>query len=468
MGLPELTLKSVREAAELRETTRPPAVISAGIVLADKYRVEEELGRGGMGTVYRGEHLALNEPVAIKILHEHVAAEPNYVRRFRREAKASLMLNHPNVVKVLDFGAVDRTFYIVMEFLEGKPVCDWQEELGRLPTLEEIRQILMPVTGALEAAHELGIVHRDLKPDNIMVATGETLTKIKVVDFGIAHVEDARDIGPTLTQADAIAGTPAYMSPEQSRSLKVGPSTDLYALGCILTELLQGEPPFIGAAPMDVISQHLFVPPPELNRPDDAEPIPELLERLRLDLLAKHTHQRPQTAKEVSERFLTALDPEKHAEELPARTQATARSRSERLPKWKGGKPDTPGPDTQAKLHVTVLSRSFDPDGYNKNCAIGLAAQSIQARTCEELNEIETDLVVLDFGDNVDGARKAVEDVRGARPQAQVVVCLSRLGSDELNKLIEAGAADVMRYPIDAASLARRLKRFSRRLRKKT
>src|SRR5690606_7417818 len=158
------------------------------------------------------------------------------------------------------------------------------------------------VLSALQAAHELGIVHRDLKPENVMLCRGaaapgqEIDLCAKVSDFGLAHVEDPRDNLPTLTQRDAVAGTPSCMSPEQCRSLAVGPSTDLYAFGCLLACMLQGDPPFDGSSPIDVISKQMFAEPPPLERPDGLEPVPPLLERLRLELLAKKAHKRPATA----------------------------------------------------------------------------------------------------------------------------------------------------------------------------
>src|SRR5262249_50324119 len=157
----------------------------------------------------------------------------------------------------------------------------------------QVRAILLDLCDAFEAAHARGIVHRDLKPENILLTESNGKRTAKVVDFGLAHVELPYEEGPTLTKPDTMAGAPQYMSPEQCHSLRVGPSTDLYAMGCVLTALLQGQPPFKGKTSIEIIAAHLFLPPPPLSRPSEAEPVPAELERLRLDLLAKEPERRP-------------------------------------------------------------------------------------------------------------------------------------------------------------------------------
>jgi eukaryotic-like serine/threonine-protein kinase len=258
--------------------------IEVGHVLAGKYRLTRELGHGGMGRVFAAEQLDLGVEVAVKILFDFVALQPELVERFRREARATLLLNHPNVVRVFTYGEHDSSVYLVMELVEGRSLGEWLEQQGAPPSLEAVCAISTQILDALAAAHALGIVHRDLKPDNVLLTDA---LAVKVVDFGLAHVDDPRQ-EHSLTRADAVAGTPAYMSPEQSRSLRVGPASDLYAFGCVLTDLLQLAPPFRGDSPLDTISQHLFLAPPALSRPDGSEPIPPLLEKLRLELLAKN------------------------------------------------------------------------------------------------------------------------------------------------------------------------------------
>jgi eukaryotic-like serine/threonine-protein kinase len=232
--------------------------LHVGKVIAGKYRLDARIGAGGMGEVYRGEHLALRMPVAVKVLHPHRAAEQDVVRRFYREARASAQLNHPNVVRVLDFGNEGETLpYLVMEWLDGQTLQAYVQQFEQMMSLDDVRDVILQILSAFEAAHARGIIHRDVKPENMFVTIDGANRTIKILDFGLAHVEISReeDVGPTLTKPDALAGTPEYMSPEQCYSLAVGPESDIYSLGCVLTTLLQGKPPFRG----DALSMRLLV-----------------------------------------------------------------------------------------------------------------------------------------------------------------------------------------------------------------
>ena len=282
-----------RSAAERgRQAGKTPLT---GKVLANKYELQTRLGVGGMGEVYRATHLTLGVEVAVKIMHPQVAIIDEYTRRFRREAHAASLLHHRNVVRVTDFGEEQGLLYLVMELLRGESGAQWLHRSMIPPPLEEVAHVLSQVLDAFEAAHSAGIVHRDLKPENVFLAIEDDGKRIvKVVDFGLAHVDDYRDSGPTLTRQDIVSGTPEYMSPEQCRSLAVGASTDIYAIGCLLTEMLQLQPPFVGNA-VEVMTQQMFVPAPPLRRASTVPPVPPLLERLRLSLLAKHPEQRPQS-----------------------------------------------------------------------------------------------------------------------------------------------------------------------------
>jgi serine/threonine-protein kinase len=280
--------------------------VGAGDILAERYALERLIGSGGMGKVWKGTHLALGIPVAVKTLHGKFAASPESARRFRREAHAASLLNHPSVVHVLDFGEHRGTFFMVMEYLEGCSLGAWIEALPAPPPLAEVCAILLPLLDACEVAHAAGVVHRDLKPENVFLTALDGRRRVRVVDFGLAHVDDASDRGPSLTAEDAIAGTPEYMSPEQCESLAVGPSTDIYAVGCLLTTLLQKRPPFTGRSGIEVLVKQMHSVPPPLDRPPLAEPVPAALERLRLDLLAKVPADRPRDAAEVRERLLAA------------------------------------------------------------------------------------------------------------------------------------------------------------------
>lgn len=453
-------------AHRLREPTEVSSSLPAsgvepqvGDVLDGKYELTRILGAGGMGTVFQGQHRDLGIPVAVKVMKPRVAAEEEYVRRFRREAHAASVLNHANVVRILDFGKAG-TFYIVMEFIEGPSVEDWLEQIRVPPPLAEVEAILLQVLDALEAAHQAGIVHRDLKPENIILSVdAQGRRVVKVVDFGLAHIDDVRDEGPTLTKADTVAGTPTYMSPEQCRSLAVGPSTDLYAFGCILTTMLQLRPPFEAEASMDVISNQMFMPPPPLDRPPEAEPVPPLLEKLRLELLAKRVHQRPADAPTVRARLVEALDPDLSEARQPRRkADLPFGSRAERVLESYVRPSDAPGaPAPTLKATVWLVG---DGGGIDGACVTGLAA--LGARVVRDSDHGAPELVLLDAVD-VDAATNALRQLSATHPETPVLVCLRELDTARMNLLIEAGAADVARSPIASDRLAKKLKRLVRR-----
>ncbi|MEZ4219666.1 MAG: serine/threonine-protein kinase [Polyangiaceae bacterium] len=431
---------------------------SVGMVIASRYRLDQELASGGMGKVFRALHVDLKIPVALKVLHGFMASSEEAMRRFYREARAASLLAHPNVVKVTDYGTHDGRPFLVMELVDGESMEYWLSSRDRPPALADVREAMMQLTRGVGASHAAGIVHRDLKPSNVMqsvLADGSVLWKI--ADFGLAHLDDPRDYGNTLTQPDAVAGTPDYMSPEQCRSLKVGPSTDLYALGCILTELLQLEPPFWGASAIDVISQHMFSPPPPLNRPADAEPVPELVERLRLALLAKRPHERPKTAAEVLEALEGAFDPAENARRLPDRKGETPMgARAERHPEWLEA-----GAATHTKACGTVRlvrGASAGSAGIDSDALTALRAQGFEVSESVEDGGPAPDILLYDAGSDL---AQALERLEGT--SCPVVVCAEGLGAAETSTFIEAGAADVICYPVRGDILGRRLLRLLRK-----
>ncbi|MEZ4229426.1 MAG: serine/threonine-protein kinase [Polyangiaceae bacterium] len=415
------------------------------------------LGQGAMGQVHRGACTRRwASRSGVKVMRQERRGDSVYRRRLAREARAASLLAHPNVVRVLDYGEDGDTPFIVMEFVEGRDLDGWLEELPSLPSLEQVGRICDQILSALAAAHERGIVHRDLKPENVMLCrlgSGVDAEWIaKVSDFGLAHVEDPRDSGPTLTQRDAVAGTPTYMSPEQCRSLAVGPSTDLYAFGCLLTTLLQGDPPFDGATPIDVISKQMFAEPPPLERPEGAEAVPPLLERLRLQLLAKKAHKRPVDAGEVRRRLAEALNPEANAERVPSRKGEIPGGGREQRSAVLG---PTDAPTNSSALEVGELGVSLVvlPRGNAVDDALrlGLSAQGVRFLESGEL-------YLLDAPDAATAA-----DWLLAAPERQAVVCVPTIDTSGINALIVAGALEVLTQPLESGSLARRLRRAARR-----
>jgi tRNA A-37 threonylcarbamoyl transferase component Bud32 len=230
------------------------------------YRMLQQIGEGGMGTVWLAEHAMLGRRAAIKLLHPMFTARPEIVSRFFNEARAATAIADPGIVQIFDFGHhVDGTAYIAMEMLEGEPLDKRLRRLGRLPIPDALR-ILRQIASTLGVAHLRGIVHRDLKPENIYlvrdpeVAGGE---RAKVLDFGIAKLTGDTNV---KTHTSAVMGTPAYMSPEQCRGAgQVDQRSDVYALGCMLFALISGAPPFDVEGAGEIIAMHLRESPPALS-----------------------------------------------------------------------------------------------------------------------------------------------------------------------------------------------------------
>ncbi|WP_437289574.1 protein kinase domain-containing protein [Sorangium sp. So ce406] len=460
-------------AAETLPSDEPGAGSSSragvGRVLGGKYNLVRLLGAGGMGEVYEAEHVLLGVPVAVKTMHPYIATLPESRRRFLREARAASRLVHRNVVKVLDLGGDedddDGVIYLVMELLKGQSLAARLRASRELPDLAEVASIFADILDGVGAAHASGIVHRDLKPENVLLAEQDGQRVAKVVDFGLAHLDDPLDAGPTLTSEDMIAGTPEYMSPEQCRSLAVGPSSDLYACGCILTVLLQGKPPFSGLPAVELMAMHMFSIPPPLVRPPGAPPVPPLLERLRLDLLAKLPERRPESAAAARSRLDEALSREAEARRLPGRKgEVPVEGRGERASAW----PDSEATRQEPAPEQAVALLRIAPagQGLSEACEIGLDAQGIHLAEVPDaaaLAESGLGVAVIDAGADVDAACALLEALGRAAPGVRAVVCAAGLSSERMNALVAAGAADVARYPIAPDVLSRKIARVVRR-----
>jgi serine/threonine-protein kinase len=215
--------------------------MSEPVIINSRYELGRRIGRGGMAEVFVARDRLLDRPVAVKILFSEYAKDPLFVERFRREAMSAASLNHPNIVGVYDWGQVDTTYYIAMEFVQGRTLADILAKHERLSVLQAC-DIALDIAAALSSAHAAGVAHRDIKPANIIVsATGH----VKVADFGIARAIGAA-IEQGLTQTGAVMGTATYFSPEQAQGAQPDPRSDLYSLGVIMYEMLAGEPPFTG------------------------------------------------------------------------------------------------------------------------------------------------------------------------------------------------------------------------------
>ncbi len=266
-----------------------------GRVFDSRYQITALVGRGGMGTVYKAVHVAMNQVVALKVLHREMSKDERQVQRFYQEARASSRLRHPNTIKVFDFGrSDDGHLYLAMEYLEGETLTQLLRREGALPVRRALN-IARQVAKSLAEAHANGIVHRDLKPDNIFVTQiyGEE-DFVKVLDFGVAKFFQGHPEYGALTQAGLVCGTPMYLSPEQALGRTLDGRSDLYSLGVILYEMLAGAPPFRAETPVALVMRHIHDPPPPLG--EGSAGIPEPVRELVFTLLDKDRDRRPASA----------------------------------------------------------------------------------------------------------------------------------------------------------------------------
>lgn len=280
-------------------TSAREAKFSPGTILDAKYRLTSLLGEGGMGAVYLAHHLMLKKDVALKTIHSNQLSV-DALERFEREVKSVAALQNPYVVQIFDFGlGEDNQPYYTMELLHGQSLSDALEARGAL-TIEETLAIFMQVSTALKSAHNKGIIHRDLKPANIFLHEQSGQKSVKLVDFGIAKLlgSEALD-GQKLTATGTIFGSPLYMSPEQSLGLTVDVRSDIYSLGCSLTECLTGKPPYMGQNAFATFYMHQQDPIPHLSDLAPNRSFPAWLDALVQRMLTKNPDERIQTCEEV-------------------------------------------------------------------------------------------------------------------------------------------------------------------------
>lgn len=254
-------------------------------VVNDRYRVERSVGRGGMAEVFLAHDLLLDRPVALKVLFPEYANDANFVERFRREAQSAAGLTHPNIVAVYDWGKVNNTYFIAMEFVQGRTLASILKEKLRL-TARQACDVAVDVASALGFAHENGVVHRDIKPGNILIgSTGQ----VKVADFGIARALGSA-VEEGLTQTGSVMGTATYLSPEQAQGSQPDPRSDIYSLGVVMYEMVAGRAPFIGDNAVGIAYQQVHGVPPAPS--EFVSDVPREFEAIVAKCMAKSADRR--------------------------------------------------------------------------------------------------------------------------------------------------------------------------------
>ena len=273
-----------------------------GLLVEDRYRIQSLIGQGSAGSVYKARQELISRDVAMKVLHDYLVSDDEFVKRFKQEAKAASRLNHPNIITIYDFGIIPlgRRPYIAMDLLNGTPLSDLISQCDHIP-IETVIPIFKMVCQALAEAHRQGVVHRDIKPENIVLVErgGKKFFPI-VVDFGIARLVQEESDAAKITRTGTVCGSPTYMSPEQCTSSKVDQRSDIYSLAIVLFETLTGAVPFTAEELVKVMTMHLLDPAPTLSATRPDLQFPEKLELVIARALSKHPEDRYQDMDEFA------------------------------------------------------------------------------------------------------------------------------------------------------------------------
>jgi serine/threonine-protein kinase len=343
-------------------------------VLADRYRIDGVLGTGGMGRVYRGEHVTIGRPVAIKVLHAALGKNQEAALRFQREALASGRLDHPNIVDVFDFGTLENgCLYMVMEALDGEHLGQRIDREKRIPWSESLL-IIRDVLLGLQHAHDRGVVHRDVKPDNIFLATKDGDPVVKILDFGIAKLRGGITDDQQATRDGITVGTPKYLSPEQAVGGAITPAADVYSTSIVLYEMLVGRPPFDSEDPLVLLTSHAGgeVPPFRDVAPDVE--IPERVEAVVRHGLGKLVSERIGSAAE----YLQQIDEILRDHGIDAPSSAARRS-SPVLATVRGTPVGTPTPVPLDIAHAPTAMVSLPQPPVKQRRWIAVAALALGA-----------------------------------------------------------------------------------------
>lgn len=420
-------------------------MLGPGDVIAERYRIERQLGEGGMGAVYQAIQIALKREVALKVILPHKTSDKSR-ERFLREARVASSLKHPNVVAVYDYGDHEGTLFLAMELLGGPSLRALVDRDLPPLALERATSIAAQVASVLAAAASIPLVHRDLKPENVVLDRSlDGRERAVVVDFGLAFVRDADDETGRLTREGAVTGTPDYMPPEQCRGAReLDGAADVYALGAMLYEMLTTRPPFEGSAAI-VISRHLFVKPKRIREAYPEVEVPGALDDLVMAMLAKDPAARP-SAKQVLE-VLEGVRPD-----VPERMSGRAQGgRAGRMVSIHA----SPDPATPTTTKRVAWVGSLDV-----GVETTLAANGIEAIEAHE--GIPSDVAAV----FVPGA--SLEAIEALVVTGIPLIADAPTGDvDRLTALLRLGVAEVCPVEAGAADLARKLARVIRRSERK-
>ncbi|MEM9070717.1 MAG: serine/threonine-protein kinase [Myxococcota bacterium] len=397
--------------------SRVAEAIVAGAIVAGRYRLDEVLGEGGHGIVWKAYQSELDRSVALKFLRRR---DDSSRARFAREARVASALRHPGAVHILEVGTHEAHPFLAMEFVEG-PTLRALLQQQRL-TVERALDCAAQIADVLAAAHRIGLVHRDLTPSNVIVTSEEGRDRLRILDFGLAFLQDS------AIEEGVLAGTPAYLSPEQAAARDIGPPSDLYALGCVLYELLTGSPPFQGDS-IEVITQHLYTPPPRLR---SARTLPAELDSLLAALLEKRPLDRP-SARDAA----THLASFRSGNSLPGR-------HGRMVP------PAPPRREDPVPVEVAVVG------SVRRDVFVALAANDVVAFAVTDEQPIGEPDAILAIG-------VSPEELRRLTTLAPVVAAAEPSDVPALRALIRAGASEVAPLPLRADDLLHRLRRALRR-----
>ncbi|HEV2140967.1 MAG TPA: HD domain-containing phosphohydrolase [Candidatus Dormibacteraeota bacterium] len=401
------------------------------------YRIVSLIGRGGMASVYKGHHRALDRDVAIKVLPEFFAEDETYQERFHQEARSVARLNHPNILTVFDFGQEMGVTYLVLELVQGGTLA---ERLGRPLELEEVIRILRPIASALDYAHSKGVLHRDIKPSNILIHRDGTPV---LADFGLARMADS---GRRLTASGLVLGTPEYMSPEQSTGEMAGPASDRYSLAVVAYEMLTGRVPFEAETPMGVLLSHV-----NKEVPPTRELVGELSSHVE-DALRKALAKSPGDRYDNATQFVAALTPAAWVRKdisdsiVLARPQQRSNTRSRPLP-------------TVLVVDDSAPNRELiEACLADVQCQVRLASDGVSALASIESSP--PDLVLLDVQmPGMDGftvCRRIKADPALRLVPVVMITALSR--AEDRIQALEAGADDFMSKPMERLELVARVR----------